>query len=307
MNVLVTGGTGFIGSHLAQKLIKDSHTVYLLSRSGNIPDNLANVPVHIVQGNFNEEAVLDRVLPGIDIVIHLAWSSVPSQDIKEIEQDIVHNINGTITLLNKCIANHIKKFIFISSGGTVYGIPGVTPITEEHSLNPISSYGVGKVAVEKYLHLYHKLFGLDYLIFRVSNAYGEYQNLQKGQGVIGIWLDHILSGNEIVIWGDGNVIRDYVYVTDIAHVISHAVSHSMQQKIYNLGFGQGHSLNEIIELIKENITTDFKVQYLPKRDIDVPVNVLDISKLANEIDFVPGVSIEEGLTNVWSWIKQKNS
>lgn len=307
MNVLIIGGTGFIGSHLVNKISKDGHDISILSKNGIIPGNLLNASFKMIKGDFGDDLILDQVLIGIDIVIHLAWTSVPSQEIKEIELDVLHNINGTISLLNKCVTHQIKKFIFISSGGTVYGVPKEIPIKEDHSLNPISSYGVSKVSIEKYLHLYNKLFGLDYLVFRVSNAYGEYQNLTKGQGVLGIWLDNIFSGKEIAIWGDGNIIRDYIHITDIVEVISYAINHSFADRIYNLGSGQGVSLNEIILMIKENITENFKVGYYHGREIDVPVNILDIHKLENEINYSPTVSLIEGLVNVWGWINKNRS
>lgn len=200
MKVLITGGTGFIGSHLANKIDRNGHQVYIISRA-------ANERANFIQGYFGDEILLDGALPGIDVVIHLAWTTVPSQHLNEISLDVEQNINGTISLLNKCITHQVKKVIFISSGGTVYGIPNQIPIREDHILNPISSYGISKVTIEKYLYLYNKLAGLDYLIFRVSNAYGEQQNLVRGQGVLGIWLDNIFSGQEIVIWGGVSIFK----------------------------------------------------------------------------------------------------
>jgi UDP-glucose 4-epimerase len=295
MKVLITGGTGFIGSHLANKIVKDGHQVYIISRAADDRTNFS-------QGYFGDENLLDSALPGIDVVIHLAWTTVPSPNLADISQDVQENINGTINLLNKCVAHQIKKIIFISSGGTVYGIPNEIPIKEDHILNPISSYGISKLAVERYLYLYNKLSGLDYLVFRVSNAYGEQQNLIRGQGVLGIWLDNIFSGKDIVIWGDGTVVRDYVYIEDLVNVISLAVDHPFKERIYNLGFGEGFSLNDIILLIKNHITRDFKYTYKKGRDIDVPVNILDIQKLKNEIDYKPTVDLSKGLLNVWNWI-----
>lgn len=307
MNVLVTGGTGFIGSHLVKNLCEKGHKVIVMSTNGIVPGHLTNSHFKIAEGDFSDEALLERVLPDIDTVVHLAWSSVPSTSIGEIETEIFKNVSGTIKLLNKCVQYNIKKFIFISSGGTVYGIPRMTPINEEHPLDPISSYGVTKVAIEKYLHLYNKLFGLDYLIFRVSNAYGEHQNLVKGQGVLGIWLNKIASGKPLEIWGDGNLVRDYICVDDVAEVIATAISMKFQKKVYNLGSGEGVSLNEIVKLIKDNVSDQFILSYHEGRNIDVPVNILDIGLLRSEINYLPSVSLESGIIKIWNWIKDREN
>ena len=303
MNVLVTGGKGFIGSHLVKKAASLGHNVTVISRSMTVPNNLVDVVFTNVIGSYSDEDLLNQVLPHIDIVIHLAWTSVPRLDINEIDEDIANNINGSIKLLNACVLHKIKKFIFISSGGTVYGLNQTTLLTEEQPLNPLSYYGIGKVCIENYLRMYEYIYGLNYCIFRVSNAYGQQQNFKKGQGVLGIWLNSILHTKHIEVWGDGSIVRDYIHVNDVVNVLSNSITFQNKYKVYNLGSGVGISLNQIISLIRNNIVHDFTVEYRESRRIDIPSCILNISKIQSDTGFKPSVSFLNGMEDLWSWVK----
>lgn len=215
------------------------------------------------------------------------------------------NLNSNINLVEKCIDFNIEKFVFISSGGTVYGIPEQIPVNENHPQNPISNYGLGKLTMEKLLHLYHHNQNFNYTVLRVSNAYGERQNLHKNQGVIGVWLKNISQNKPIEIWGDGTVVRDYVYVQDVAKAVLNALIKVKGADIYNIGGGgKGHSLNNIIASIKDNLGISFEVNFKPSRNFDVPVNVLDISKAIAEIDYQPTIGLSEGISRTWLWINE---
>jgi UDP-glucose 4-epimerase len=307
MKVLVTGGTGFIGSFVVEALLNYHHEVVVIANSQQLPAYLKSVSDKIThfQGDFGEIDVLEKALPECNAIIHLAWSTVPKQTRGVTAYEFSSNINSSIILLEKCIDFNIDKFIFISSGGTVYGLPDQIPISESNSTNPISNYGLGKLTMEKLLLLYHHTQNINYTVLRVSNAYGERQNLYKNQGVIGLWLKSIMQHKKIEIWGDGSVVRDYVYVMDVATAIVNALNLVKGAAVYNIGGGIGYSLNDIIGAIRNNIEIEFEVNYKPSRNFDVSTNVLDISKAREKIGYHPTIGLAEGIGRTWKWIKEQ--
>lgn len=307
MKVLVTGGTGFIGSFVVEALLLNGHEVLVIANGRQLPVYLEKLSNQITyyQGDFGETDILEKALPGCDAVIHLAWSTVPKQTKGATAYEFSSNIPGNINLIEKCIDYKVNKFIFISSGGTVYGIPDQIPITELHGLNPISNYGLGKLTMEKLLYLYNYTHNIKYTILRVSNAYGERQNLYKNQGVIGVWLKNILQQKKIEIWGDGFVVRDYVYVKDVATAVLNALMQVKEKSIYNIGGGKGYSLNDIVAAINTGLGISVEVDYKPSRSFDVPVNILDISKAKKEIGFQPTICLSEGIIRTWKWIQEE--
>jgi UDP-glucose 4-epimerase len=307
MKVLVTGGTGFIGSFVVEALLQDGHEVLVIANGRQLPAYLEMLTNQITyyQGDFGETDILEKALPGCDAVIHLAWSTVPKQTKGATAFEFSSNIPGNINLIEKCIDFKVGKFIFISSGGTVYGIPDQIPLTELHGLNPISNYGLGKLTMEKLLHLYNYTHNIKYTILRVSNAYGERQNLYKNQGVIGVWLKNIVQKKKIEIWGDGSVVRDYVYVKDVAAAVLNALAQIKNTSIYNIGGGKGYSLNDIVAAINTGLNIGVQVEYKPSRNFDVPVNILDISKAQKEIGFKPTIGLAEGIIRTWKWIQKE--
>lgn len=306
MKVLVTGGTGFIGSFVVEELLKQDHEVVIIANGRQLPDYLDNVGKQITyyQADFGELDMLDKALPGCDAVMHLAWATVPKQAKGATAFEFSSNITSTIHLIEKCIDHNVNKFLFISSGGTVYGIPNLVPIPELHELSPISNYGLSKLTAEKLLHLYHYSYDFNYSVLRVSNAYGERQNFFKNQGVIGVWLRNIIQKNEIEIWGDGTVVRDYVYVRDVAKAFVNALRYTNGASVYNIGAGKGSSLNEIIGEIRNVISIPFEVIYKPSRNFDVPVNVLDITAAQKSIEYNPVTPLSEGISQTWEWISK---
>lgn len=307
MKILVTGGTGFIGSFVVEALLSNGHEVRVIANGRQLPVYLQKLSNQITyyQGDFGETDVLEKALPGCNAVIHLAWSTVPKQTRGATAYEFSGNLNSNINLVEKCIDFNIDKFVFISSGGTVYGIPEQIPVGENHPQNPISNYGLGKLTMEKLLYLYHHNQKFNYTVLRVSNAYGERQNLYKNQGVIGVWLKNISQNKPIEIWGDGSVVRDYVYVQDVAHAVLNALAKVKSADIYNIGGGgKGHSLNDIIAVIKVGLGISFEVNYKPSRNFDVPVNVLDISKAIAEIGYQPTIDLSEGISRTWQWINE---
>lgn len=304
MRILITGGTGFIGSFVVEELLSKGHEVVIIGNGRQLPVYLeeSSKKIAYYQGDFGETDVLDKALSGCNAVIHLAWSTVPKQTKGATAFEFSSNISSSINLIEKAIDFNIDKFIFISSGGTVYGIPELIPIPELHKSNPISNYGLSKLTTEKLFHLYHYSSKIKYTVLRISNAYGERQNLYKNQGVIGVWLKNILQKQEIEIWGDGSVIRDYVYVKDVASAIVKALHSVNGAEIFNIGSGQGITLNEIMLEMRKIVGLSFDVIYKPSRDFDVPVNVLDISKAKESLGYCPSTNLHDGISRTWEWL-----
>jgi UDP-glucose 4-epimerase len=308
MNCLVLGGNGFIGSHLVDQLLAEGHNVRVFDKY----EEYYRKPLPSVEyqyGEFGNRGLVMEALTGIDVVFHLISTTLPKTSNDDPAFDVQSNVVETIFLLEQCIAQKIKKIIFISSGGTVYGNPSVVPIPENNPTDPECSYGITKLAIEKYIYLFWYLHGLDYCILRLANAYGERQRPTATQGAIPVFLERALRNDEIIVWGDGSVIRDYIHVTDIASALTKAITYSGETKIFNIGSGVGHSLNEVIQVIESITAHPLRVKYTSGRSFDVSVNVLDISRARNNLIWRPTVSLQEGVTRMHAWMlkEYKNS
>src|ERR1700722_7131414 len=217
MNVLVIGGSGFIGSHVVDKLLAHRHSVRVFDRR---PERfrapLAGVDYRF--GEFADEMTLVEALSGIDVVYHLVSTTVPGTADLDPKTDVRDNLIGTINLLESMQRLGLSRILFLSSGGTVYGIPEVVPIPETHALRPINSYGIVKAAIEHYLEMYRRTRGFSPVIVRASNPFGPRQAHSGVQGVISTFLRQILAGEPIEIWGDGAIVRDYLEVGDLSEL-----------------------------------------------------------------------------------------
>ena len=198
-------------------------------------------------------------------------------------------------MLDLAVKYSVKKIIFTSSGGTVYGVPSEIPITENSLTNPICSYGINKLSIEKYLHLYHHLYNLDYCILRLANPYGQGQKLLSSQGVISIFIYKALCNHILEIWGDGTTTRDYIYIDDVVRSLVAAIDYNGKEKIFNIGSGQGITLNTLISQIEQILGYQIKCNYLDSRPLDVPINILNIDRAKYHLDWKPLISLPEGL------------
>ena len=304
MNCVVFGGGGFIGSHLSEELLHQRHKVSIFDQdmAPNL-DLLAKEGANIIIGNLLSEHEIRNAIRGVDILFHLISSTVPKSSNDDPIFDIETNLVGTINLLNAARDNGVKKVIFASSGGTVYGKPMEIPIKESHPTNPISSYGVIKLAIEKYIYLYQELFGLDYGVLRISNAYGERQRPTGIQGVISTLMLRALKEDEIVIWGDGNVVRDYIHITDIVNAFIKIMNYDGESKIYNIGSGIGHSVNEIIKTFEEIFERKLNINFQPGRPYDVPINILDNSLARLNLNWEPKTDLIDGISKMHQYFK----
>jgi UDP-glucose 4-epimerase len=305
MKAILYGGGGFIGKHLAQKLIDCNYEVTVIGRSAidnKTKDNhIYNYTTYIQNSQASIQQIAN-VFTDADVVYHLASTMTPSKSNENILGDIEENLNRTIRFLDVCLSQKVRRVVFISSGGTVYGIPKQLPITETHMTDPICSYGIVKLAIEKYLHLYYHLYGLDYRIIRLSNPYGPMQNLLNGLGAVSVFIDKVLKKEPITIWGDGSVIRDYIYIDDVVSALTIVATSNDSNKIYNIGCGIGHSLCDLINTIELISKCKADVIFAEHRNVDVPYNVLDVTLARNCLNWSPAITLEEGIGRLINYL-----
>jgi UDP-glucose 4-epimerase len=300
MKCLILGGAGFLGSHIADELVAQGHQLRLFDRFEAVKTNIQHLLPHteLLQGDFGNHAIINDATRGIDIVYHLISTTLPKTSNDDMAFDLSTNVVSTISLLDACRTNGVKKVVFISSGGTVYGTPQQIPIPESHPTNPICSYGIHKLAIEKYLNLYHYLHGLEYAVMRVANPYGERQRPDGSQGAIAVFLGKMLRNEPIEIWGDGSVVRDYLHVHDVATAAEKLARYAPAEnapRIFNIGAGHGLSLLQVVDGLSAALNKKPQIKFTPARKLDVPSNVLDISAAKTHLHWSPAVSFEEGL------------
>jgi UDP-glucose 4-epimerase len=301
--VLVTGGAGFIGSHLTDKLVLLGYDVHILDNffSGD-PNRLrSRVTVH----DFD---IRDRVRVGelfsknrFDVVFHEAAQMSVISSVKKPVMDATINIVGTLNLLDAGVNFGLKKFVFASSGGVVYGNPNIVPQSEDQVLDPVSPYGISKVVCETYLRYFWKTYGLSYIALRYSNVYGPRQTPKSGAGVIGIFCEKIIAGEQPLIFGSGNKTRDYVYVTDVIDANIKALRYHGVGS-FNVGTGVETTVNEIFRLIIEYMSRDDILEvHVEDESGEQLRSVLDISKSKQLLGWQPTVLFEEGLRQTVDW------
>jgi UDP-glucose 4-epimerase len=242
---------------------------------------------------------------GSEIVFHLLGGTNPEVSNKDPIADLQINTVASVWLLELCRAAAVRKVVFLSSGGTVYGIPSVVPTPETAPTDPISAYGINKLMVEKYLHLYHHLHGLRTIVVRAANPFGPYQSPYRRQGVVAALIEMYLAGRPVELWGDGHVVRDFVYISDLVEALVRAAHYDGPHQIMNIGSGVGRSLLELVRSI--GIALDMPhatIIHKPARRADVPSNVLDISLARSELDWEPRTEWITGLQITADWIRE---
>jgi UDP-glucose 4-epimerase len=305
MKILVTGGAGFIGHHLVLAMLTVGHQVTVLGRR-QVPINPLPPGVRYVSGGLHDPALLRTLLTDVQAVAHLASATVPGTADKAPLTDVVANLVGTLHLLDAMVGVDCQRLLFLSSGGTVYGVPHKIPLDEGQPLAPIGSYGIVKVAIESYLTLYQRNHGLNPVIIRASNPYGPFQGNLNVQGIIGTYLNRALKGEPLEIWGDGSATRDYIHISDLTRLCLTALE-SEQTEIYNGGTGVGTSVGQIVELVAEVTGLPIGITYKPGRKLDVPVSILDIAKARRDLDWAPQIGLAEGIAQTWRWMRDHGS
>lgn len=299
--VIILGAAGFVGTNLTKKLLREGHIVSLAGRNKNHFEQFDNVD--IIETSFDVDTDYESLLNGFDVVYHLISTTQPTNANQMISAELVDNVIVTTKILDACVKVGISKIVFISSGGTVYGKEVDCPIKENDLTNPISSYGLQKLTIEKLLYLYNYVYGLDYRVFRLSNPYGPYQRPDGRLGAVTTFLYKALRNEPINVYGDGSVIRDYIYIDDAIDAIYKASSG--EEKLLNIGSGRGTDLNEIIRRIEKTLGHKVEVNYQEARTVDVPVNFLDVSKYEDLYGPIIKTSFEDGMKKTIQYLEER--
>ena len=315
---LILGGLGFIGRHVAQELMARGHRVRLVDIAApgkgmidNFDPNGGSVTFETVDLANADWA---RLLNSVDIVHHYAWSTIPQTANDDPQADLESNVGATLRLLEAIRRREPDQrptVVFSSSGGTVYGRLTEIPVPETHVFGPITAYGVSKATSELYLAFYSDVYGLDCRVARISNPFGAGQNPQRPQGAASAFLFKAVENEPITIWGDGSVVRDFLHICDVAEAlvtIALAPSETCgNPAVFNIGSGLGVSLNGIIDTLSDLLGTRPDVRYVDGRNFDIPVSVLDVTRIAERLGWEPRLTFSQGCQHMINDIQQGQS
>lgn len=297
MNVLVTGGAGFIGSHLVDALVEKGYGVIVVDNLSSGKASNLNSYALFYEQSVEDEEMMERIfsLHKPEYVFHLAAQASVAVSVREPSRDAKVNILGSLVLLEKSVKYGVKKFIFSSTGGAIYGEEvKVFPTPETEIPKPVSPYGIAKLCVEKYLEFFAREYGLKYTSLRYSNVYGPRQDPYGEAGVVAIFVERMLKDEPVLIYGDGEYVRDYVYVKDVVEANLLAMERG-DNEVFNIGTGRGTTVNELFRMLKELTGYRRDPVYAPPRKGDVRKSALDCRKAKEILGWEPKVSLEEGL------------
>ena len=307
MKIVIFGGGGFIGSTITDRLLQEGHELRIFERPRVVPYRkfTKSERVEWIAGNLSSTHDVSDAIRGVDVVLHLVSTTLPKNSNDDPIYDVQSNVVATLQMLNAMIAQKVPKIIFISSGGTVYGNPIYLPIDEKHPTDPLVSYGITKLAIEKYLQIYRHLHGIRAITLRVANPYGERQRIETAQGAVGVFLHHALKGLPLEIWGDGSITRDYIHVSDVAEAFVRAVKYSGAKSCFNISSGAGTSLNELVGMLENVLDKRVEIRYLPGRPFDVPISILSNDLARDELEWAPSISMRDGIARTADWMKRE--
>lgn len=294
-NALVIGAGGFIGRHLCLALVEAGYSVIA---ADVLPSSAtAGFTSGVTRIVLDVTTVTDfrPLLHGVDVVFYLACTLLPQASNEKPVFDVESNLIPVIRLLEAARLSGGVRVVFASSGGTVYGVSSEMPISETHLTEPRCSYGVVKLTAEKYMSLYGELYGVPTVCLRISNPFGVGQDHSRPQGAVGVFLRKIQLGEPISIWGDGTVVRDYVFVTDVARAFVAAANYRGNFNVFNIGSGVGTSLNELLYLLFTATGSSVRIENLPAREFDVNKNVLSIDLARRELGWMPLYTLSKGI------------
>lgn len=305
MRCLILGGGGFIGSHLCEELLAKGLRVRIFER----PNVQISVPRRLVEsvewqeGDFTNPVDVETAIVGCDVIFHLISTTLPKTSNDNPIYDLQTNLVPTVQLLEQLRRRPGRKVIFVSSGGTVYGRPSVIPIPETHPTQPLCAYGITKLACEKYLSLYRELYGVGSVVVRLANPFGERQHPGSPQGAIAVFLHKAMVDETVEIWGNGEVVRDYLYVKDAARALVQAISYDGPHHVFNIGSNRGLSLNAVLQAMEELLGRPIRKKYSAARNFDVSDNVLDTALARRELGWAPVTSFQDGLRKTLRWME----
>jgi UDP-glucose 4-epimerase len=296
--ILLLGG-GFMGGALARRLSDMEKRVHIITLS-SLRHTASKVFIH--KGSLDEREILERVLPECGTIIHLASSTTPGNSSRHPALEAKLNITPMLNFLE--ILEDYKKFhlIFVSSGGTIYGNPKRMPVDEGQAISPISYYGAGKIALEYFLRVFEGAPQKNITIVRPPNVYGPGQSFRQGFGIIRTMLEHLRHGTKMEIWGDGETVRDFLYIEDMIRALILLIDMTDDNSTYNIGTGVGHSLNQIIQIVEEVCNRQLCIEYREKRKSDVNAVIIDSSRFMKKTGWQPEMTLEDGILKTWQWI-----
>lgn len=282
MNIILLGAAGFIGTNLILRLVENPAdqitAVDVKKEYFQALQEFGFANVRICECEFNRGTDFVSLLQGQDVVYHLISTTVPTNSNQYIVKELEDNVLVSARILEACIAANVKKVVFLSSGGTVYGRESACPLKEDTPTYPISSYGVQKITIEKLLYLYYCMYGLDYRVIRLANPYGPYQRPNGVLGAVTTFTYKALMGEPITVYGNGSVVRDYIFIEDAIRAIQCIVGGEAPYRTFNVGCGYGISIRDLLDSIQSTLEMDLNIEYMEGRNVDVPVNYLDISR-----------------------------
>jgi len=305
MKILITGGAGFIGSHVADAYIKEGHDVVIIDNLVTGQIEFVNQKAKFYKFDIRSRETYDLIMDEkFDVINHHAAQIDVRKSTEDPKYDAEVNILGSINILEASNKSGVKRFIFISTGGAIYGEQDYFPADEEHPTRPISPYGIGKLTVEKYLYYYNQVFKLDYVVLRYANVYGPRQNPHGEAGVVAIFCDKMLRGNRAVINGDGTQTRDYVYVKDVVKANVLALTTYKTNEIYNIGTGVETDVNTIFKKIRDEINPNIEEFHGPPKPGEQKRSVISFHKAEKLLGWKPEYSLDEGLKETVSFFKE---
>jgi len=304
---LVLGADGFIGSHLVDSLVSNGHSVRAFDRfSKSSPSFDNNESIEIFPGDFLNTGQLEEALHGIDYVFHFISTTTPATAENNPTIDIDTNIRTSVELMKLCVKASVKRVLFASTGGAIYGAENErTARIETDPTLPVSPYAIGKLAIENYLRYFRAKHGLESTVFRISNPYGERQPFHRKQGVIPIFLENIYLDKPITILGDGSMVRDYVYVKDLTEMISKVFTRADLQDVYNLGSGTGTTVNEIAQLAQEVAGKEAIIERANVPPTFLQSVVLDTTRFTTDFGFTAHTSLRDGMRATYTYIQNE--
>ncbi len=305
MNILVLGGDGFIGSHVVDQLVSMGHEITVFDRfpyrtSRNLEHHRGGI--RFISGEFQNRNDLVKALSEKDIVYHFVSATSPAESWNDPLIEVEESIRSSIMFFELAVRQGVKKIVFPSSGGTVYG-PQNLPVDENTLPRPLSPYGIAKLTTEHFLNYFRVHYGIASDIYRIGNPYGSRQPVMRPQGVIAVWMHEILNGSEIQIYGDNTTLRDYIYIKDVAYLMSHSLINLMSSDVYNLGSGVGTSIMQLLNIFQQVVDIPFQYRIHEKRPSDNSSIVLDSLKLMKLFPGFRCQKLEERIEETWTYFK----
>lgn len=300
VNALVLGGNGKLGSHLSQTLAAAGYSVRAFDRFSRSHSFENNPEIEVFAGDFRDGDRVRQALDGQDIVFHALWSTTPSTQDNDLQSDIELNLLPTVRMLEACVDQGVSRAFFMSSGGAVYDPTYPTPYAESSPLKPISPYGHVKVITEGYFDYFEDRYGIDSTILRVANIFGFPKAAPVKRGLVSVVLQRIAAGLPVTRYGNGSMERDYIHVKDVAKMIAQITQSTPKHDVYNIGTGLGHTVSDVLEIIRDVTGLDFEIDEIPVPLTFQDSAVLDVTRYDTEFGRPDLISLEEGITSMWN-------